>query len=70
MEFSQRRDGSYSVYARGQWIGAAVPLVTGQWAFVSRWNDVLCVGLTLEGLAELIKMEDEDDNGVYVAKGS
>ena len=71
MEFSQMRDGSIRVFDRGEWVGVAVPLTTG-WAFVGRWNDVFCSALTLEGLAHLIRIKDdegeEDDNGIFIAK--
>lgn len=68
MEFSQMRDGSMRVYDRGEWIGVAVPLATG-WAFVGRWNDVLCTALTLDGLAHLIREDEEEEdfeNGIFI----
>ena len=68
MEFSQMWDGSMRVFDRGEWIGVAVPLATG-WAFVGRWNDVLCTALTLDGLARLIRedeREDDFENGIFI----
>lgn len=61
MEFSQMRNGSMRVYDRGQWIGNAVPLSVG-WAFVGRWDDVFCASLTLEGLAHLIQIKDDEED--------
>lgn len=62
MEFSPLRNGMYDVYDKGEWVGIAATLSTGQYAFIGRMNDVLCVGLTLEGLAALIKEEEEEDD--------
>lgn len=64
------RDGSYAVYRKGSWIGTAVPMATGQWAYISRADDELVISMTLEGLAVLIEREEEDDNGILIAKGS
>ena len=62
MEFSQLRNGMWDVYEKGDWVGIAAQLEDGHYAFIGRFNDVLCIGLTLEGLAELIREDDESDD--------
>ena len=71
MEFSQKRNGMFDVYDRGEWVGIAAQLSTGQYAFIGRFNDRLHIGLTLDGLAALIKQDEveeleEDENGIFI----
>lgn len=62
MEFSQLRNGMWDVYDKGDWAGIAARLSDGRYAFIGRMNDVLCIGLTLDGLAGLIKEEEDDED--------
>ena len=48
-EYSQNRDGSYDVYRHGDWIGMLRQLPSGLWAFVSRFADVVGIGMSMEG---------------------
>ena len=65
----------FDVYDRGDWIGIAAQLSTGQFAFISRFNDQLIIGSTLDGIVALIKQEEEEEeeeleNGIFIATGS
>ena len=72
MEFSQRRDGKFEVYNKGEWVGIAAQLSTGQYAFIGRLDDRLYIAMTLDGLAAMIQQdeEEEDENGVFIESGS
>ena len=64
----------FEVYDKGEWVGIAAQLSTGQFAFISRFNDRLHIGMSLDGLEALIKRDEEeeveeDDNGIFIATG-
>ena len=67
------RNGMFDVYNKGEWVGIAAQLSTGQYAFIGRLDDRVYIGLTLDGLAAMIQQdeeEEEDEDGVFIEPGS
>ena len=52
MEISQMRDGRWTVYRAGDWIGTADQLPSGTWIFVPRDVEPCGLGLTIAGAVE------------------
>ena len=51
----------FDVYNKGEWVGIAAQLSTGQYAFIGRLDDRLYIGLTLDGLAAMIQQDEEEE---------
>lgn len=56
MEFSQRRDGSLDVYMKGDWTGTVQQLPSGNWAYVSRYADIVGIGVTIWGAVYAVEI--------------